>query len=86
MKLNLLRKYEIIEFPAWRNRPKMTEIRSKPLWVWLIDKWFLWAHEWLYLINKKLFHKLMYPFCVAYDIYIAPWSIGHERIDEQIDE
>jgi hypothetical protein len=63
----------------------VTEIRSLPILVWLIEQWFMWTHEWLWFINKPLHHKLMYPFCVAYDIYIAPWVNGYERIDSTLE-
>jgi hypothetical protein len=52
------------------------EKRSIPLYVWLIDVWFMWAHEWPWLITKRGNF-----FCYPYDMYIAPWVFGHERID-----
>jgi hypothetical protein len=25
--------------------------------------------------------RFLWPFCTAYDIYVAPWSNGYDRID-----
>lgn len=83
MKKSRFRKYETIVFPAWVGcEYEITEVRSTPILVWLIDMWFLWVHEWLWLISKPLHLKLMWPFCVAYSIYIARWASGYERIDD----
>ena len=78
----MFRKHETIIYPAWVGRDYVViEKRSRPLVIWLINNWFLYAHEGLYWINKDWHRKLMTPFCYAYDQYIAPWANKYERID-----
>jgi hypothetical protein len=78
----MLRKYQTIKLDPWAGRSTtIIEKRSMPILVWLIDRWFLYAHEWMYWINKDWHRKIMHPFCYAYN-FVADWAYGFERIDE----
>jgi len=80
----MLRKKYTITFDPWVGRNStIVETRSIPWIIWLIDKWFLWAHEWPWLINKDWFIKSRWAkvFCTPYT-YVSNWSFGFERIDK----
>ena len=80
----MFRKHYTLTFePTFYRQSFITEKRSIPWIVWFIDKWFMWAHEWPYLINKEKFvgSRWAKVFCYPYTL-IADWSFGYERIDD----
>lgn len=81
--MKMPRKHYEITYELWANTHRfIIEKRSIPWHIWLIDRWFLWVHEWPYLISKERFvdSRWSHIFCYPYDM-IAGWASGYERID-----
>lgn len=62
----------------------IVEVRSRPLWVVILEFWFLWVHEFWTHVVKVRFPEDPYwgePMEAAFHEFYT-WSLGIETIDK----
>jgi hypothetical protein len=83
--MNFPRYRYTIFYPPRGKTPGVVEVRSRPLWVTVLEFWFLWIHEFFsHTLNIRLPEDPYWgePFEAGFHKFYS-WSINYDEVIEE---